>query len=36
MPPLSTPATAILFMVVLFMALVGVPRIFLKKHHDLK
>jgi len=28
--------TAILFMVVLFMALVGVPRIFLKKHHDVK
>jgi len=36
MPPLSTPMTAILFMVVLFMALVGVPRIFLKKHHDVK
>lgn len=34
MPPLSTPATAILFMLVLFVALVGVPRLFLRKHHD--
>lgn len=36
MPPLSTPTTAILFMVVLFIALVGVPRLFLRKHHGTK
>jgi hypothetical protein len=36
MPPLSTPAMAIAFMIVLFVALVGVPRLFLHKHHDAK
>ena len=36
MPPLSTPTAAILFMVVLFIAMVGVPRLFLHKHHDVK
>jgi len=27
---------AIVFMVVLFIALVGVPRLFLRKHHGMK
>ena len=36
MPPLSTPTMAIVFMIVLFVALVGLPRLFLRKHHGMK
>lgn len=36
MPPLTTPTMAIVFMMVLFIALVGVPRLFLRKHHGTK
>jgi hypothetical protein len=36
MPPLSTPATAVLCMIVLFTAMVGIPRLFLRKHHGNK
>jgi hypothetical protein len=36
MPPLTTPTMAIVFMIVLFVALVGVPRLFLRKHHGAK
>jgi hypothetical protein len=36
MPPLSTPTMAIVFMIVLFVALVGFPRLFLRKHHGTK
>lgn len=36
MPPLSTPAAAILVMLGLFIVLVGVPRVFLRKHHPAK
>ena len=33
MPPLSTPSAAILLMAAHFIVQVGVPRLFLHKHH---
>ncbi len=36
MPPLTTPTMAILFMIVLFAATMGIPHLFLRKHHPPK
>jgi predicted transporter len=30
MPPLTTPATAILFMILFFLAMMGIPLLFLR------
>jgi hypothetical protein len=33
MPPLTTPATAIFFMILFFAAIMGIPRLFLGHWH---
>lgn len=36
MPPLTTPPMAIVFMAVFFLTMIGIPRMFLHKHHAAK
>jgi len=33
MPPLTTPTTAVLFMIMFFAVIMGVPFLILRRHH---